>query len=529
MQSRTVNLVTRILLAIVIAGLLPFVGLALFALNGYRVASTNAEHTAAAALDDAASTALLQRTEQTANALGVFLDERADDTRQAALLPPDPLIFSHFVAHTRPLWYVTGTRAQPVEHHDPFPLYREMVMTDATGHVMIHVIDGTLVSEPGDPIRSAAYDDTARMLAPDALSVSHLVRRYVPEPSDQSTRLAGVDYLAFNGVYRFIAARRTADGTFNGAVMLALDARFLMEFTDHIVSTESTRAVVWSDFASGDYSYLDDNEGFSIAYPNLWAVRGDDANGRPVPAAHSSAELPDHPLNDAQGGWIDANRPLLVAEGLAGKNGSLLVTNTAGVTTLKTYAPIPFTEGTYHDRGVFGIVVIGANLSEFHQSASAVRTVIAAQRNTLQSQMAVVAVLGLLILALAGTVISRMLVRPLHTLTGVAAKLKQGELDESALAAIRERRIADEVTVLAEVFLDMGRQVVRREQQLRTEIAELHIKIDGGRRQAQVDEITETDYFQTLRANATRLRARRAGPPAESTNAPASRPPPVSQ
>jgi hypothetical protein len=517
---RTIPLVTRVLLAIVIAGLLPFTGVALFALRGYHAASMGAERTTAAALDDASSAALMQRTQQTASALGSFLDERADDTRMVALLPPDPAIIARFASRTQPLWYVTGTRAQPAEHRDPFPLYRELLAVDRTGRVIVRVADGKVVNDPGDTARASLYRATARTLAPDALSVSHLARLYTPEPADQADRLPGDGYRDFDGVYRFVAARRTADGTFDGAVMLALDARFVMEFTAHILSTQANRAVVWSDFASGDYSYTLDDDGFAIAHPQLWAVRGDDIDGHPVPAARSPAELPDHPVSDALGGWIDPNRPVLFANGLAGKQGSLVATNTAGATTLKTYAPVPFAEGSYRDRGVFGVVVIGASLAEFHQPASGVSAIIERERSSLASEMGWVACIGLLLSVLAGIIISRMLVRPLRTLTAVAEELKGGALDEESLIAIRRRRFADEVTVLAEVFADMGRQVVRREQQLRTEITELHIHIDSSRRQEQAAEITETDYFRDLRASASRLRARRDSAPVETDGAP---------
>jgi HAMP domain-containing protein len=520
---RTVPLVTRVLLAIVIAGLLPFTGVALIALRGYHAASIGAERTTANALDDASSAALRQRTQQTASALGSFLDERADDTRMVALLPPDPAIIAHFAARTQPLWYVTGTPAQPEEHHDSFPLYRELLAVDRTGRVIVRVADGKVASDLGDVARASTYLATARTLAPDALSVSHLSRLYTPEPADQSERLPGDGYLSFDGVYRFIAARRLADGTFDGAVMLALDARFVMEFTAHIVSTQADRAVVWSDFASGDYSYVLDDEGFAIAHPQLWAVRGDDADGHPVPAAGSPAELRDHPLSDALGGWIDPNRPVLFANGLAGKPGSLTATNTAGTVTLKTYAPVPFAEGSYRERGVFGVVVIGASLAEFHQPASGVSAIIDRERGSFSSEMGWVACVGLLLSVLAGILISRMLVRPLRALTAVAEKLKQGVLDEEPLIAIRKRRFADEVTVLADVFADMGRQVVRREQQLRTEITELHIHIDSRRRQEQAAEIIETDYFRDLRTTASRLRALRdrgpTGAEAASTDA----------
>lgn len=515
---RTIPLVTRVLLAIVIAGLLPLTGFALIALRGYHAASTSAEQTTASALDDASTAALEQRAQQTAGALGTFLDERADDTRMAALLPPDPAIVARFAARTQPLWYVTGTRAQPEEHRDQFPLYRELLTVDRTGRVLVRVVDGKLVSDPGDASHAASYLATAQTLAPDALSVSHLSRLYAPEPADQAARLPGSDYLAFNGVYRFIAARRLADGTFDGALMLALDARFVMEFTDHIISTQPNSAVVWPDFTSGDYSYVLDDEGFVVAHPQLWAVRGDDANGQPVPAARSPEELADHPLNDALSGWIDPARPVLFADGLAGNTRSRPAINSAGTYTLKAYAPIPFAEGTYREHGehgVFGILVIGASRAEFHQRASAVSAIIETERNKGALEMGGVACLGLLLSVLAGLFISRVLVRPLRTLTAVAEHLKQGVLDQAPLTAIRERRFADEVTVLADVFADMGRHVVQREQQLRTEITELHIHIDSRRRQEQAAEITETDYFRDLRTTASRMRARHSNSPAE--------------
>ena len=143
-------------------------------------------------MDDASSAALLQRTQQTAGALGSFLDERADDTRMVALLPPDPAIIARFASRTQPLWYVTGTPAQPEEHRDPFPLYRELLAVDRTGRVIVRIADGKVVSEPGDTARASPYLATARTLAPDALSVSHLSRLYIPEPADRRSGCPGM-------------------------------------------------------------------------------------------------------------------------------------------------------------------------------------------------------------------------------------------------------------------------------------------------------------------------------------------------
>ena len=52
-KPRTISLVFRVLFAIVIAGLVPLIGVTVSALNGYRVAKDQAVSTTSTALDDA--------------------------------------------------------------------------------------------------------------------------------------------------------------------------------------------------------------------------------------------------------------------------------------------------------------------------------------------------------------------------------------------------------------------------------------------------------------------------------------------
>jgi hypothetical protein len=510
-QTRTISLISRVIFAILIAGLLPLIGITVSAIRGFRTASSHAAVASSDALDEASLTPLRQRAEQTAREIGDFLDVRADDTRAAALLPPQLTAYTQFMAtRDNPIWYVTGTTAAPVEQRQQFPIFRELVSVDGAGRQIAHVVDGKPVSDPGDPVSIAGYLAEARGLAPGALSVSHLSRRYAPRPADDATRLPGADYVAFSGVYRFIAARHTADGAFDGAVMLALDARHIMEFVVHIVPTPSEHSAVWADFGGGNYASLYDDEGWAVARPHLWDVRGDDANGQPVPAATeqmSSAERDSHPFNARLGTWADPDLPMIFEQGKA-KAGVVISDDPRDPHRVTTYAPVPFDEGSYHDRGVFGVLTIGANTSEFHQAATTVTAVIDKERNRLELEIALLGLLGLGILALTGVAVGRMLVRPLARLTVVARRLEGGEFDEEQLAPIRQRRFSDEVTVLANVFAEMGHMVMHRERELRTEMANLHIQIDNRRRQMQVDEITETDYFRNLRDTATRLRSR---------------------
>jgi CRP-like cAMP-binding protein len=58
---------------------------------------------------------------------------------------------------------------------------------------------------------------------------------------------------------------------------------------------------------------------------------------------------------------------------------------------------------------------------------------------------------------------------------------------------------------------NMVKAIQEREERLREEVAQLRIKIDDTRRKQQVEEITETDYFQTLARQAQDLRKRSGG------------------
>ena len=68
----------------------------------------------------------------------------------------------------------------------------------------------------------------------------------------------------------------------------------------------------------------------------------------------------------------------------------------------------------------------------------------------------------------------------------------------------RDRSIA----ALAAEFAQMAAQVQKREESLRQEIAELRIEIDHAKKERQVGEIVESEYFQSLRAQAAQLRRR---------------------
>jgi two-component system, cell cycle response regulator len=88
--------------------------------------------------------------------------------------------------------------------------------------------------------------------------------------------------------------------------------------------------------------------------------------------------------------------------------------------------------------------------------------------------------------------------------TKAAAAVEAGSfaIDELDAVAVRE----DALGSLARVFLRMANEVRAREARLHQQVRELQIAIDEERQAKKVAEITESDYFQQLRGQATALR-----------------------
>jgi len=69
-----------------------------------------------------------------------------------------------------------------------------------------------------------------------------------------------------------------------------------------------------------------------------------------------------------------------------------------------------------------------------------------------------------------------------------------------------EQRLLETIAPQAAIAIEKAQQVREREQKLKNQIAQLRIEIDQAKRQRHVEEIVETEYFQTLREEARRIR-----------------------
>jgi len=119
-------------------------------------------------------------------------------------------------------------------------------------------------------------------------------------------------------------------------------------------------------------------------------------------------------------------------------------------------------------------------------------------------------VLVVTLLLLAGLVfaVARGITQPIIHLTRAADRIGQGDYNQD-LSALHAGRLRDEVATLAEVFEIMVAMVRGREEKLKEQVARLQIIIDEAKRQKQVADITESDFFYDLQQKARTLRSRK--------------------
>ncbi len=115
-------------------------------------------------------------------------------------------------------------------------------------------------------------------------------------------------------------------------------------------------------------------------------------------------------------------------------------------------------------------------------------------------------VVGLIVV---GTFHLNRILQGVGQVTGAAAAVEAGQFEAEMLADVVKR--PDEVGKLGRVFQHMARTVYVREERLRQQIHELQIGIDEAKKERQVAEITDTEYFQELRKKANELRKRTEG------------------
>jgi HAMP domain-containing protein len=196
-----------------------------------------------------------------------------------------------------------------------------------------------------------------------------------------------------------------------------------------------------------------------------------------------------------------ANRPTLgevydpegsrMIEGLRESTVDLGTFTDSWGTWLSGYAPIRNSQGAV-------VAAVGIDMC-----AAAVESVQKQVRETIIPVFGVVLVLFAMVVFLVATGITR----PLLGLAAAAKNIGRGQYDQN-LERIHNTRVQDEVSTLALIIENMATQVKGREDTLKEQVQELMIEIDETKRQKQVEEIVESDFFRELKEKAARMRER---------------------
>jgi nitrate/nitrite-specific signal transduction histidine kinase len=103
--------------------------------------------------------------------------------------------------------------------------------------------------------------------------------------------------------------------------------------------------------------------------------------------------------------------------------------------------------------------------------------------------------------------VARWTVRPVRELSSAAKAVERGEhFEPESISHVTS--LGDELGQLARVFSDMVVAVQERERKLKQEVADLRIKIDNAKRERQVKEIVEGEFFQDLQDKARKMRSK---------------------
>jgi signal transduction histidine kinase/HAMP domain-containing protein len=479
------TLFKKILALALLLSLLPLLASSLFLLHNLDAVKTQLITEFSETADRQASETLQIRAQFVADSIKSLLRECENDLlflSRTSLEHKE--IINFYKSRSREVWERRGTAEQPREIHEQIPLYRSIAIIDRSGRERFVIRDGRLLS-PSDlhnvstpantEFKSEDYFSKTKKLKLGHIHVTHLTGFHVLEEeqlagaTDPEKAYGGKSY---QGVVRFSSPLFDDKGVFNGMVVISLDHRHLMEFTQHIEPGHNF-STVFPLYKSGNYSFLVDDEGWIITHPKYWNIRGVDKQGILVPPYTELSREADIvsgniPYNLDYAGFIHPNYPLVSAEIRNRRAGSVDITNVGGAKKIMAFAPIPYSTGDYQKYGVFGGVTIGFQADQFHETARKGSRLI---NNKLREHIAMsgLIILGTSLLAgLSAWGLSRGITSPLKQLTIGARRLAEGDTQNKLVISS-----TDELGQLANTFNFMSNELEIRKTNLLTTLDEL--------------------------------------------------------
>jgi hypothetical protein len=524
----TSALVRRLLGVQLLLALAPLLVLTVFALNGLHAARRDVVQQSQSYLDDAAFTDLRQRDVALADGVAAFLRGRENDLRTLATLPRTPDAYAAFSAALSAPIQTVDQNGKTVSVD--VPLYREVAFIGASGQEQVKAVDNCTsypfscsaqassdlrnVADPRNTLyRSETYFADSMKLSPGQIYVGQQIGDYVP----YEDAYAGAQNRAgrrFRGVVRF--AMPVSDGTQTvGIVELALESIHLQEQIAHIAPANPLpQAEI--DPRDADLTYMVAPDGWVIAHPRAYNIAGVDQNGVPVPSISAADQADDNnlfrPANLLQMGFIDPSLPQMVQDNLSGAalDGKTLVARPVSAPARAVAeATIPYYTGQFNTPAGFGMVVMSTDWARFHVASALLGKQIDNHVSEVTTRAQEVGIAAAVVAACLAIFFALSIAVPIFRLTRVAQLIERDRWQDVDLERLQERKGRDELSRLTRVFASMAHEVHERIASLRRQVQQLQVVIDERKRESDVQEIVESDFFRELNGKARQMREQR--------------------
>ena len=493
------TLFKKIMVVTLLLSLLPLLVTSLILLSDLESVNSRLTSEIAGTADIQASESLQMRAQHVAETVADFLQKCEWDLLFLTRSPLDRQTLQNFYTTRRSeVWKRFGATE---DIRELIPLYRSIAFIDKHGRERIVIRDGLFVapselrdvSTPsGTEFKSEDYFSRIRNLRQREIYVSHLtgfhvsMQEQLSGAADPESAYSGKTY---DGVIRFGSPLFDNNGNFDGMVVISLDHRHLMEFTQHIDPGRNF-STIFPSYKSGNYAFLFDDEGWIITHPKYWDLRGVDRSGKPVPAYSAKSSQADIdagriPFNLDQAGFIHPNYPKVANAVRQKKTGYVDITNVGGAKKIMAFAPITYTTGDYGRYGIFGGVTIGFQVDQFHDAARKGSRLIDSELRGHRTMSAMIILATALVSGFSAWVLSRGITRPLQQLIEGARRLSKG--DTRSRVSVSS---ADELGELAETFNTMSNELEIRKTSLLTTLDEL--------RRSRLEILDERNFKESI-------------------------------
>jgi signal transduction histidine kinase len=496
------TLFKKIMAVSLLLSLLPLLVSSLILLSNLESVNSRLSTEIADTSDIQASESLQMRAQHVAETIADFLSQCEGDLRFLSRTPLDrQTLLNFYSTRSSEIWQRRGTSDTPRETRELIPLYRSVAFIDKNGRERLVIRDGLFVgpaelrdvSEPsGTEFKNEEYFSRIKGMRRGDIYVSHLTGFHVSKQeqlagaADPESAYNGASY---DGVIRFGSPLFDRQGVFDGMVVISLDHRHLMEFTQHIDPGRNF-STVFPSYKSGNYSFLFDDEGWIITHPKYWDIRGVDRRGKPVPSYSDKSSQADIdagriPFNLDQAGFIHPNYPKVAAEVRKHNIGYVDITNVGGAKKIMAFAPIPYDTGDYSRYGIFGGVTIGFQVDQFHEAARKGSRLINRELRQHRSLSAIIILATALLAGFSAWVLSRGITRPLQQLIEGARRLAEG--DARSRVSVSS---SDELGELADTFNTMSNELEIRKTSLLSTLDEL--------RRSRLEILDERNFKESI-------------------------------